>query len=320
MLRSSLCDYNGVYILVKGIVTVSHMTAPATATNITNKKVIFKNWMPFTDCISEINNTQLHNAQDIDDLIEYSDHYSKALTSLWQCYRDEPALNAAGSSIDFSDNNNSISFKFRWKITGQTGNGGTKDVEIIVPLKHLSKFWRTLEMPLIDCEINLILTWSANIFIIVNTIDGQVPTFAISDTKLYVPVVTLLTQDNVKLLDQLKSGFKRTINWKKHQSKATIQPQNQYPDYLTDLSFQGVNTLFVLLFKNNAHQLSYKPYFLPTVETKDCNVMIDGKNVFDQTIKNNTRTYDNIKKTFTQSRGWLHNRLFTSLCLFQKLL
>ena len=69
--------------------------------------------MPFTDCISEINNTQLHNAKDIDDLIEYSDHYLKALASLWQCYRDEPALNAAGSSIDFSDNNNSISFKFR---------------------------------------------------------------------------------------------------------------------------------------------------------------------------------------------------------------
>ena len=85
------------------------------------------------------------------------------------------------------------------KLTDQTENDGTKDVEIMVPLKYLSSFKRTLEIPLINCEINLILTWSANCFIIANAIDGQITTFAITDTKLYVPVLTLSTQDNAKL-------------------------------------------------------------------------------------------------------------------------
>ena len=95
-------------------------------------------------------------------------------------------------------------FKFKTKIVGRTGNGGTKNVKIRVPLKYFSDLWRTLEMALINCEINLILTWSDRCFIIDNPIDDQVPTFTIIDTKLYIPVVTLSTQDNTKLLEQLK--------------------------------------------------------------------------------------------------------------------
>ena len=92
-----------------------------------------------------------------------------------------------------------------------------------MPLKYLSNFWRTLEIPLINCEINLILTWSSTCVIAeVN----RATSFAKKDTKLYVPVVPLLTNDNVKLLNQFKSGFKRTINWNKYQSKVTIQPRN----------------------------------------------------------------------------------------------
>ena len=90
----------------------------------------------------------------------------------------------------------------------------------MVPLKYLNNFWRTLEMPLINFEINLILTWSANCVVFSNAVVNQGPTFAITNTKLYVPVVTLLAQNNVKLLRQLKSGFKRAINWNKYQSKA----------------------------------------------------------------------------------------------------
>ena len=86
----------------------------------------------------------------------------------------------------------------------------------MVPLKYLRNFWRTLEIPLVNCEINLILTCSANSFIISNPINNQVPKFTITDTKLYVPVVALSTQDNVKLLQQLNSGFQRTINCNKH--------------------------------------------------------------------------------------------------------
>ena len=82
-------------------------------------------------------------------------------------------------------------------------------------------------MPLINCEISLILTWSNRCFMIDNSSDDQVPTFRITDTKLYVPVVTLSIQDNAKLLEQLKSVFKRTINWNKHEPKVTVEQQNQ---------------------------------------------------------------------------------------------
>ena len=97
-------------------------------------------------------------------------------------------------------------------MTGQTGDDGTKKVEIKIPLKYLSNFWRTLEIPLINCEINLMLTWSRNCVIVSTNVANQNATFEITDTKLYVPVVTLSTQDNSKLLQQLKLGFKRVIN------------------------------------------------------------------------------------------------------------
>ena len=99
--------------------------------------------------------------------------------------------------------------------------------------------------------------------------------FAITDTKLYVPVVTLSTQDNAKLLEQLKSGFKRTINWNKHQLKVSPERPNQYLDFLIDPSFQGVNRLFVLSFENEEDGTVHTKY-LPTVELKDYNVMING--------------------------------------------
>ena len=127
---------------------------------------MFKNCAPRTDCISEINSTQIDNMKYIDvvmsmyNLIEYSDNYSKTSSSLWQYYRDEPSLNDNGVINDFP--RTSTSFKFKQKITGETKAEGTKDVEIMVPLKYSSNFWRTLEMLLINSEINLILTWSAN--------------------------------------------------------------------------------------------------------------------------------------------------------------
>ena len=165
MLKSSLCDYSGACILVKGTITVNNTAAAGAAANNTNKKVIFKNCAPFTNCISEINNTQIDNAKDIDivmpmyNLIEYSDNYSKITGSLWQYCKDIPARNAATNEIiAFDANNLTDSFKFKAKITGQTGNDRKKDVEIMVPLKYLSNIWRTLEMPLINCEVNHILT------------------------------------------------------------------------------------------------------------------------------------------------------------------
>ena len=132
--------------------------------------------------------------------------------SFWQYYKDEASLDNNNNIIHFPANKN-IQFKFKEKIRMQTGNDGTKDVEIIVPLKYLNDFWNTLEMALVNCEINFILSCSANCFLVAGTMANQVATFARTDTKLHVPVITLLTQDNAKLLEQLKSGFKRTINW-----------------------------------------------------------------------------------------------------------
>ena len=171
-----------------------------------------------------MNNTQVDNVKDIEvvmpmyNLVEYSHIYFRTSGSLWQCYTDEPdELDNASAIIDFLvNNNNNVSFKFKEKITSQTGTDSTKYVEILVPLKYLSNFWRTLEIPLINCEINVnfILTWYADFFIVVGTVANQVPTFEITDTKLmYVSVVTVLTQNNGELLKQLKSGFEIIINW-----------------------------------------------------------------------------------------------------------
>ena len=302
MLKSSLCDYSDAYILVKGTVTVNNTAAAGAAANNTNKKVIFKNCAPFTNCISEINNTQIDNAKDIDivmpmyNLIEYSDNYAKTTGRLWQYCKDITARNANNDIVIFAENNTTDSFKFKAKITGQTGNDGTKDVEIIVSLKYLSNFWRTLEMPLINCEVNLILTWSSNCVLISTAIQNQAATFEITDTKLYVPIVTLSTQENTKFLQQLKSGFKRLTNWNKYLSKPELLAQNPNLNHLVEPSFQGVNRLFVLAFENDNDRTSDDRYYLPTVEIKEYNTVINGANVFDQPIKNNKTTYDNIRK------------------------
>ena len=131
-------------------------------------------------------------------------------------------------------------------------------------------------MPLINCEVNLILTWSAECVIIYSDVANQIPTFTITETNLYVPVVTLSTQDNAKLLPQLKSGFKRTISWNKYLSKPELLAQNPNLNHLVEPSFQGVNRHFVLAFEDDAQRTSNKRYYLPNVEIKDYDIMIDG--------------------------------------------
>ena len=121
----------------------------------------------------------------------------------------------------------------------------------MVPLKYLSNFWRTLEMPLINCEVELILTWSKNCIIICTNIDDQIPTLTITGTNLYIPVVTLSTQDNEKLLPQLKYDFKRKIGWNKYLAKPELLAQNANLNYLIEPSFQGVNRVFVLAFEHD---------------------------------------------------------------------
>ena len=147
-------------------------------------------------------------------LIEFSNNYLETSETLWQYYRDDPNDNVTQSE----------SFKFKIRITGKIPTpANTKDVEIAVPLKYLSNFWRTLEMPFINCEINLILTWYEDC--VISSATGARKSKK-TDTKLYVTMVTLTTQDNTKLLKQLKSGFKRTIHWNKYQPKVSLERQN----------------------------------------------------------------------------------------------
>ena len=147
MLRSSLCDYSDAYILVKGNISVDNTAAAVAAANNTNKKVIFKNCAPFTNCIKKIYNTQIDNAEYIDkvmpmyNVIECSDNYSKTSRSLWQYCKEIPAVNNAGNVVDSNGANATDSFNFKTKITGQTGNNRRIDnVEKMVPLKSKSNF------------------------------------------------------------------------------------------------------------------------------------------------------------------------------------
>ena len=171
MLWSS--DYSDAYILFKENISVNNTAAAGAGANNTNKKIIFKNCAPFTDCIRKINNTQVYNVKDIHivmlmyNLIEYSDNYSKTSGSLWQYCKDIPAVNNNGDIVDFNGANATDSFNFKAKITGQTDDDGEiNNVEIMVPLKYLNNFWRTTEMPLINFEVNIILTWSKNCVIV----------------------------------------------------------------------------------------------------------------------------------------------------------
>ena len=132
-------------------------------------------------------------------------------------------------------------------------------------------------MLLINCKISVQLKWSRKFIIVATTTNNQNPTFQINHTKLYVPVVTLSTQENMKLLKQIQSSFKRTINWNKYRAKTANQVQNRYLE-------------FVLSFKNDDDRESHKQHYLPTVEIKDYNVMINGRNFFDQPLKNDLKT------------------------------
>ena len=181
MLRSNLYGYSDAYIHVKEAITIPN-TAAQDANRINgNKKVIFKICAPFIKCICQTNNTQVDDVHDIDvvmpmhSLAEYSDIFLKVSGNLWEYYRDEPALNNHDATTDFpADNNNSVLFKFKEKIRVHTGNNGGKNVKIMVSLKDLSNFRRTLEMPLINFEISLLLTWSKNCFLVTGTIAANI--------------------------------------------------------------------------------------------------------------------------------------------------
>ena len=205
-------------------------------------------------------------------------------------------------------------------ISGTDDN--VNNVKLVVPLKYISNFFRSLEMPLVNCKIYLELTWHKDCMIpSVNVAAGQIVSFMITNTKLYVPVVTLSTKDNINLTKQLNKGFKRTIYWNQYVSKPfTEQAANKTGRVPLDAAFQGVNQLFILAFEdtradeaadapapqnlavNRVIRTSYRKYFVPHVDITSYNVLIDGRNFYDQPINDSIRKYHEIRKIATGKR------------------
>ena len=204
-LESNLCDYSDAYILVTGNINITN-------TNNDNTKVAFENCVPFEKCRTEINETfvdealYINIAMPMHNLIEYSDNYSDTSGSLRQFKRDE-----IEGDVDLTADNSS-SFKYKANLIGNTvADGANRKKEGVKPaisLKYLSNFWRSLEMLLINCKIKFLLKWYEKYIL---SSAGDYATFTITDTKVYVPMFTLKTEDNTKLSKLLSEGFKRSI-------------------------------------------------------------------------------------------------------------
>ena len=241
VIKSNLCDYSDACILAIGNI----QNKPA------NSVVAFKT---FRTCDVTINDEHVEKAEDLDivmpmyNLLEYSDNYQDSTGSLYKFKRDEPP----GANANVANDTTSLVYKS--KLISGTDDNNVNNVKLVVPLKYVSSFFRSLEMSLVNCKIDLELTWHKDCIISSTyAAAGQVVSFMITNTKLYVPVVTLSTKDNNNFTKQLKDAFKRSISWNKYVSKPYTE-QAAYKTGITrfalDAAFQGVNRLFVLAFED----------------------------------------------------------------------
>ena len=310
VIKPNLCDYSDAYILTGNI-----QNKPA------NPVVIFKNCAPFRTCDVTINDELIEKAEDLNivmpmyNLLEYSDNYQDSSGSLYQFKRDEPPDDNANVG------NATTSLVYKSKLIKGTDDNNVNNVKLVAPLKYVSNFFRSLEMPLVNCKIDLELTWHKDCMISsANAAAGQLVSFMITNTKLYVPVVTLSTKDNNNLTKQLNDGFKRTIYRNQYVSKPfpeTPHKKTGITRFALDAAFQGVNRLFVLAFEdtradeaadapasrnlvaNRVIRDSYRKYFVPRVDITSYKVLIDGRNFYDQPINDSIRKYDEIRKIAT---------------------
>ena len=226
-------------------------------------------------------------------LIEYSDNYQDSSATLYQYKRDEPPDNIANDLTQAL----SKSFDYKNKLLGNpvvADAVARLNVKIAIPLKYLSNFFRSLEMPLINCKIKLNLRWKKECVLSTGNRDAV---FIINDTKLYVPVVTLSKEDNKDFIDYQNKGFQRSIYWNEYKTKE----QNDDADNL-DHSFQGVNRLFVMAYSRAAGQpdrSSQQKYYLPRIDLKKYNVIIDGPDFYDNQIESDIEKYRELKNVMT---------------------
>ena len=314
VIKPNLCDYSDEYILVTG--------------NIQNKLenfvVAFKNCAPSRTCDVTINDEHVEKAEDLDivmpmyNLLKYSDNQQDSTGSLYQFKRDEPPDDNANVA------NNTSSLVYKSKLISGTDDNNVNNVKLVVPLKYVSDFFRSLEMPLVNCKIDLELTWHKDCMISsADAAAGQVVSFMITNTKLHVPIATLSTTDNNNLTKQLNDGFKRSIYWNQYVSEPFPEPPHKKTGitrFTLDAAFQGVNRLFILSFEdthandpaidaNNPATQNlaadrvirnrYRKYFVPRVDITSYNVLIDGRNFYDQPINDSIRKFDEIRKIAT---------------------
>ena len=281
-----------------------------------NRPVILTNNAPFVSCITRINGELIEDADDLDivmpmyNLVEHSKNYRKTIGSLYNYYRDELSNNADDNNFGNIKAVNSNKFKCKNKIIGNTydvdaripnpdgagqinnpiyivNKNGMQEVELAIPLKYLGNFWSALNIPVISCEVSLELKWDKNC--VITSLEQRAigggnrdnaptgATLSITKCELYVPVVTLSKDDEIKLLTNLKSGFKREIIWNKYRSQMTTEAANNNLNIKVDPTFTNVNILFVLAYKtaDNNDRQSFSRFYLPNAMVKDYNVLID---------------------------------------------
>ena len=298
-----MCDYAEAYILVDGTIRA--------ANNVKNDtRLALKNCAPFTKCNLEINDEHVDTAENLDivmpmyNLIEYSDNYQDSSATLYQYKRDEPPDNIDNSLTT----NTSSSFKYKVDLLDNpdiVNNVARRNLNIVVPLKYLSNFFRSLEMPLINCKIKLNLTWKKECALSTDNDAADAannPAFIINDTKLYVPVVTLSKEDNKDFIDQQNKSFQRSIYWSEYKTKKQNEDAdaNVFKYINLESSFQGVNRLFVMAYSrannNQPTRNGRTKYYLPRIDLEKYHVIIDGRNFYDNPIENDNEKYRELKK------------------------
>ena len=296
VLKPILCDYAEAYILIDGTIRAAEANA--------NTRLALKNCASFTKCNLEINDEHVDAAENLDitmpmyNLIEYSDNYQDSSATLYQYKRDEPP---EANAINDLTVNNSSSFKYKVSLLGNPvldGNITKRSIKVVVPLKYFSNFFRSLEVPLINYKIKLNLTCKKEC--VSSNQDGDA-VFMINDTKMYVTVVTLSKEDNKDYIEQQNKGFQRSIYWNEYKTKEIIEnaDANVLKYINLDPSFHGVNTLFVMAYNGENGQPTrngQRKYYLPRIDLEKYNVIIDGRNFYDNPIESDIEKYRELKK------------------------
>ena len=300
VLKPNLCHYAEAYILFDGTIRATD--------DVNATRLALKNCAPFTKCNLESNDEHVDTAENLDivmpmyNLIEYSDNYQNSSATLYQYERDEPPEDDAIADLT-ADNSSSFEYKIKLlgnltEVVGNAAGVRRLNVKVVVPLKYLSNFFRSLEMPLINCKIKLNSTWKKE-FVLSTGVGEAV--FIINDTKLYIPVVTLSKEDNKDFIEQQNKGFQRSIYWNEYETKEINEDAdaNVFKYINLDPSFQGVNRLFVMAYNRGNGQPTRngrRKYYLSRIDLEKYNVIIDGRNFYDNPIESDIEKYRELKK------------------------